>query len=243
MQKHSFNGYIPSKADLRDEGYRFSAAPQAVLPSMVDLRKQCSPIRDQGQLGSCTCEALVGLLEFNQKPLVTKSVLFPYYNTRLAEGYPNEDSGCEPRDVFKSAVTDGDCANKYWPYYITRFSRKPSANAYAKAIYHVASYHTLAGLRDIKAVLAGGHPVYIGFTVYSSFEDAGIAKTGIMTMPEKDEEILGGHAVLVVGYDDSQQWLIVRNSWGLNWGVKGYFFMPYTFVTKTNVSDMWSVTL
>jgi C1A family cysteine protease len=241
MQKHSFNGYIPSKADLRDEGYRFSAAPQAVLPSMVDLRKLCSTIKDQGQRGTCTCEGLGGVMEFGRKPKITMSVLFPYYNSGLAEG-DTGDVGREPRDVLKSALHDGVCLSKYWPY-SRSIGVKPSTTAYAHASYKIQAYHALAGLQDIKAVLAGGQPVYVGFVVYSSFEGEDVAKTGIMPMPKPGEEVLGGHAVVIVGYDDSRQWLIVRNSWGSKWGVKGYFFMPYTFVTKTNVSDMWSVTL
>ena len=238
MTQHRL-GMIPSSPDYRD--YPVSDLQlQVVLPLFVDLRKLCSPIRDQGQLGSCTCEALVALLEFNIKPLVTKSVLFPYWNTRNDERTTGEDSGCEPRDVLKSAVKIGVCANKYWPYYISRFAKKPSDTAYTHDIYKLSTYHRLNGSQDMKTCLAVGRLVYIGFTVYESFESDAVASTGIMPMPAQADQALGGHAVVVVGYDDAKQWWIVRNSWGKGWGAKGYFYMPYAFVTPQNVSDQWT---
>jgi C1A family cysteine protease len=234
-------GYIPSKPDTRDYKY-VRAVPIEALPPVVDLTSKLSPIRDQKDLGSCSWEAMVAFLEFNQKPLITKSVLFGYYNTRLGEGAPNEDTGCEPRDVFKSAQKDGDCANKYWPYWTCRFNKKPSTKAYTNAIYHITSYHALTNLHDIKACLASGSPVYIGFTVYSSFESEEVAKNGIMPMPVDGEEILGGHAVVIVGYDDNKQRLLVRNSWGKKWGVKGYFYMPYGYINHPGyVTDIWAI--
>jgi len=238
--KH-FYGYIPDKEDKRDFLYK-AVLPAETLPSMIDLRKQCSPIRDQGQLGSCTWESMVGFREWMDKKATNKyttlSVLFGYYNTRVDEGTPNEDSGCELRDCLKELNQVGTCPNKYWAYYISRFAKKPSANAYAHSTYKINAYHRLNTLQDVKVCLANGSPVIIGFTVYESFEN--ISSNGIMPMPNPYEQVLGGHAVVVVGYDDTKQQLIVRNSWGKHWGAKGYFYMPYKFVTSDDVSDMWS---
>jgi C1A family cysteine protease len=237
MQKHTFNGYIASSVDPRDDNFLFSATAGVVIPAAFSVQNLCSPIEDQGQEGTCTCEAACGLLEFNRKPTIKESVLFPYYNSAPGNG----DTGREPRTVLASLLHDGNCLNRYWPY-SRKVGVKPSASAYAHATMKISSYHSLTGLSAIKAWIATMKtPAYIGFTVYSSFEDDSVAKTGIMPMPAKDEEVLGGHMVDAVGYDDSKQWLVCRNSWGKSWGAAGYFFMPYKFVTKANVSDMWAV--
>ncbi|MDR3572849.1 MAG: C1 family peptidase [Anaerolineaceae bacterium] len=243
--KHSY-GNIPSKPDIRDDLYNFRTLglAQEALPISADLRKYCSPVRDQGQLGSCTWESMTAFREFVERKVKvakpTLSVLFGYYNTRCDEGTSDQDSGCELRDCWKQLQKTGTCLTKYWPYSIKKFAKKPSANAYSNSIYKISSYHALSSSNDIKTCLASGWPVVIGFTVYDSFESDAVAATGIMPMPKRGEQVLGGHAVVVVGYDDSKQWFIVRNSWGKTWGDKGYFYMPYQFVTAQNVSDMWT---
>jgi C1A family cysteine protease len=110
----------------------------------------------------------------------------------------------------------------------------------------VKSTVQLATLDDVKTALAGGNVVSIGFVVYSSFEDIG--SDGVMSMPAKGEQVLGGHAVCVVGYDDQKQSLIVRNSWGAGWADHGYFYMPYKFYTgkvgkQANVMEAWTASL
>jgi C1A family cysteine protease len=94
----------------------------------------------------------------------------------------------------------------------------------------------------MKGCLASGYPFALGFTVYDSFESAEVASTGIVPMPTRSESVLGGHAVLAVGYDDSQQRFLVRNSWGNSWGMQGYFTMPYTYLTSRHLaSDFWVI--
>jgi C1A family cysteine protease len=239
-------GLIKDKEDKRDFIYQAKLGMTA-LPVKIDLRRSCPPIRDQGQLGSCTWEAMVGFYEtlakHNHLKVVRLSVLFGYYNTRVIENSVNIDCGAELRDCWKSFQKTGDCPNLYWPYYIKRFKTKPSARAYLQSTYKVATYNRIYTLEDIKLCLSDNHPVVIGFAVYSSFESDHMAKTGIMPMPKPEEKCLGGHAVLVVGYDEVHQWLIVRNSWGNRWGARGYFFMPYAFVTSDQVFDMWTATI
>jgi C1A family cysteine protease len=238
---------IPSSFDPDDGLYPHPllALLRVALPTIVDVCKSFSPIRDQGQLGTCALETMVAFLEFHKpKPVIKQSVLFPYYNVRLAEGTVGEDSGCEPRDVFKSMIKDGECDNKYWPYYISRFAKKPSVNAYAHSrIPAIVSYHALTTFLDVKTILASGNPVYIGMAVYESFESEEVAATGIMPMPKANEQILGYHAVPLGGYDDTKQLLKLRNSWGAKWGDHGYFHMPYAYFIDKYITDKWAITL
>jgi C1A family cysteine protease len=95
---------------------------------------------------------------------------------------------------------------------------------------------------QLKGCLASGYPFVFGFTVYESFESQQVAQTGHAPMPAPTEASIGGHAVIAVGYDDSQNWFIVRNSWGVGWGMKGYFTLPYAYLIDPNLaSDFWII--
>ena len=131
-----------------------------------------------------------------------------------------------------------------WPYDITKFAQKPSAQALSDALHHKAvSYQRLVNtLTQMKGCLASGYPFVFGFSVYASFESPTVAQTGVVPMPQPNEQLLGGHAVLAVGYDDAQQRFTVRNSWGPNWGTAGYFTIPYAYLTDGNLADdFWTV--
>jgi C1A family cysteine protease len=180
----------------------------------------------------------------NLKPDFTPSRLFIYYNERVIEGTVNSDSGAQIRDGIKVVVKEGDCPESEWPYNIAKFTNKPSASCYKDARKHRAvQYQRLVqNANQLKGCLASGYPFVYGFTVYDSFESQQVAKTGIVPMPAPGEQVLGGHAVVAVGYDDSQQRFIVRNSWGTTWGMKGYFSVPYAYLTDANLSsDFWTV--
>jgi C1A family cysteine protease len=107
----------------------------------------------------------------------------------------------------------------------------------------VIAYHRVVqNLQQMKGCLAQGYPFVFGFTVYESFESDEVAKTGIVPMPNLNEQQVGGHAVMAVGYDDAQQRFIVRNSWGTDCGIDGYFTMPYTYLTDHQYStDFWTI--
>lgn len=239
MSKYSY-GYKPSPKDERDFIY-FS--PTIQLPDSVDLRSQTSPVRDQGQLGSCTAFAIgTGMREFLQiKNKGKSSVLSPqflYYEERRLEGTVNEDSGAYPRDGFKTLLKKGICLESKDKYNIYKFTKKPSLLAYVNALsYKIKAYHRLNTLQDIQTCLAGGYGVVIGFDVYESFESIG--SDGLMPMPQPGEQLLGGHAVFVVGYRVDNN-LIVKNSWGTGWRDAGFFYMPFNYVTSQNVSDIWT---
>jgi C1A family cysteine protease len=242
-------GWLPDLPDQRDHLYAASAQITAVLPSIIDLRAQCPPVYDQGQLGSCTANAIAGAIQFDQMKqklaqIFTPARLFIYYNERVIEHTVASDSGAQIRDGIKSVGKLGDCPEPEWPYVIAKFKIKPPKNCYADALkYKAVLYQRLTPvLSQLKVCLASGYPFVFGFTVYESFESAAVAKTGHAPLPKSNEQTVGGHAVMCVGYNDSKQWFIVRNSWGPKWGMKGYFTLPYAYVTSANLtSDFWTI--
>jgi C1A family cysteine protease len=243
-------GWIPDFPDQRDFAY---SAPQEILqtlPPKVDLRPACPPVYDQGQLGSCTANAIVAAIEFDRKKQslsdFVPSRLFVYYNERAMEGTTSSDSGAQIRDGIKSVAQLGDCPETQWPYDIAQFTVKPPAVCYADALKDKAVLYKrlIQSLNQLKGCLASGYPVVCGFSVYESFESQQVAATGIAPMPGPGEKLLGGHAVMVVGYDDGQTRFILRNSWGTAWGMQGYFTLPYAYLTEENLSsDFWTIEL
>lgn len=242
-------GWQPDLPDQRDFQYK---APQAFikkLPLKIDLRRRCPPVYDQGQIGSCTANAIGGAFEFGlmkQKAAAVfiPSRLFIYYNERVLEHSVNNDAGAQIRDGMKSVNKLGVCPETLWPYIIKKFAKKPPASAYKNALTHqVLSYERVTqSLNQMKGCLAAGYPFVFGFTVYESFEEATVAKTGKLNMPGNKEKVVGGHAVMAVGYNENSKRFIVRNSWGSNWGLKGYFTMPYDYLLDENLADdFWVV--
>lgn len=244
MPKHAY-GYIPDLRDFRDHIYAALPEHIAALPSSVDLRPQCPPIEDQGQLGSCTSFAAGAAIRFARKkqglPDFVTSHLFLYYNSRR---FKNEDTGATIKDVIKSANQQGDCPESEWPYVISKFTVKPPAQCYTDALKDRAlSYQRVQqSLSQMKACLASENPVVVGISVYQSFESDEVAKTGMVPMPEPGEQLLGGHAVLVCGFrDDTQKW-IFRNSWGLSWADGGYGYLDYQYLLNNGLSsDFWTI--
>lgn len=221
-------GWVPDIPDQRDYLYASVRPIQPTLPTRVDLRPTCSPVENQGDLGSCTANALAGALEFLERKdnvsFINMSRLFIYYDERAIEGTIKSDSGAMTRDGIKTLKKQGVCSEKKWPYVISKFAVKPNAACYKEALDHqIISYHRILTLNEMRMCLADGFPFVFGFTVYESFESQEVAKTGIVNMPQSTERAIGGHAVLAVGYDDSQERFIVRNSWGANRGPERIF--------------------
>jgi C1A family cysteine protease len=245
-------GWTPDLPDHRDHVYAMPVLAVTTLPTKVDLTPHCPKIvYDQAQLGSCTANAIAGAIEFDllRQKLTDfmPSRLFIYFNERAIEGTIKEDAGAMIRDGIKSVNKLGVPPEKLWPYSDNNpgpFQEKPSAPAYKEALKHqVTSYQRVPRvLRSMKACLASGFPFVYGFSVYESFESEEVAKTGEVHMPQPQEKLLGGHAVLAVGYDDAHQRFIVRNSWGPHWGKHGYFTMPYAYLLDADLSDdFWTV--
>ncbi len=244
-------GWIPDLPDARDHLYGAPASVMAALPTKVDLRSQCPPVYDQGQLGSCTANAIGAAIQFERikqslSPNFIPSRLFIYYNERVIEGTVSTDSGAQIRDGIKSVAKQGACPEPDWPYDISKFTVRPPKADFTDALKDRAvSYSRLVQNPNLlKGCLASGYPFVFGFTVYESFESQAVAKSGTVPMPSPGEQTVGGHAVLAVGYDDSAQRFIVRNSWGTGWGTNGYFTMPYAYVTDSNLADdLWTIRL
>ena len=246
MRKIQRFGWIPDLPDQRDLKFMPTVTH---LPETVDWRPQMPAVYDQGELGSCTANGTAGALEFLQgsekETEFTPSRLFIYWNTRNIEGSTSTDSGAQVRDAIKAAVACGACPETDWPYNVAKFADKPPVGAYnAAKTFELTGYrrvtHTLA---QIKAAIVTG-PVVFGFTVYDSFEGNDIAKTGIMPMPAKSESVIGGHCVVAVGYITIKNvpYIICRNSWGADWGDKGYFYMPAKYIASSLASDFWVLT-
>ncbi len=248
IQRYGWTADLPDQRD-----HRYAAAPPVVaaLPPSFDLRAQCPAVYDQGQLGSCTGNAIAAAIEFEmmkQKLQVfTPSRLFIYYNERVMEGTVNSDSGAQIRDGVKSVATLGVCPETPdWPYDIAKFSQKPTPTSFTDAAKTKAvSYQRLTqDPTQMKGCLFSGYPFVFGFSVYESFESSQVANSGHAPMPSTGEQQIGGHAVVAVGYDDANQWFVVRNSWGSGWGMHGYFTLPYAYLLDSNLSDdFWTIRL
>jgi len=276
-------GWLPDYPDLRDYTFRsrellskkdiqalvaptgLAKAPKGSLPGKADLRRWCSPIEDQGSIGSCTAHAGVGMAECCENKAFGKhldaSRLFLYKATRnLAE--LKGDSGAFIRSTMGALVLFGLPPEKYWPYTDAspEFDREPNAFCYSfaenfKSIKYFrhdpSELPTAEVLESVKQSLAAGVPAMFGFTVYSSIDQA--ARTGKIPFPTGTERIMGGHAILAVGYDDGMEIrnedagkattgaLLIRNSWGEDWGLEGYGWLPYEYVLRELATDFWSI--
>lgn len=236
--------WVRDKPDKRD--YIYSVSTNKTAQS-VDLRNFDTPIEDQGNLGSCTGHAVAGAIEIlNMKNSLATEVsrLFIYYYERLLIGTVNYDSGAYIRDGIKATNRWGAPLEHLWPYNISKFRAAPSSVAVNDAAKRkVTRYERANNFTAVIDALNNGYPVIIGFLVYSSFLSSTVARTGIMPNPNvRKESLLGGHAVLLVGYNNATQRFIVKNSWGTNWGDKGYFYMPYDVIKNPRMSsDFWVI--
>lgn len=247
-KKHQWYGCHPDLPDARDIHYHTHKA--AALPSKFSLVSgfPYAPW-NQYQIGSCGSNAFDSLVTFDQKKqglsIFSVSRLFIYYNTRVLEGTPGQDSGVQIRDVFKAYNQFGCAPEADWGYAPSKVLVKPPDQAYTDATKDkpLAYARVSQNLNAIKQALYNGYPIEIGFTVYESFESDQVARTGIVPMPSSADQVVGGHAVVICGWDDSTRLFLVRNSWGTDWGQKGYFQIPYDYFCDPDLaSDFWVLT-
>ena len=202
------------------------------------------PVYDQGQLGSCTANALCAAFEFDA-PNYMGSRLFLYYNERKLENDIADDAGAQLSDGIKCLTKYGVCPETEWPYDISKFAVAPPPQCYKHALSHrVINAHNIPNdMSAMKKCLAAGFPFVVGISIFESFESDAVAATGQVAMPHPGEKSLGGHAVLVSGFDDATQKWLVRNSWSSSWGDNGYFYLPYAYLLDPAfASDLWTIT-
>jgi C1A family cysteine protease len=230
--------------DFRD--LRYTTTRTVGLPAKVDLRGGFCDPWDQLDIGSCGPHGVEALYWFDRRrqdlPDMLPSMLFAYWACREMEGTTRSDAGVSLRDCIKIPIKVGTCPESMWRYRKANLYRRPSAACYAEACKHVAlQYQRVArDITQMRACLAGGNPFVFGMSVYTEFESSEVAATGVADLPRQGESLLGGHAVVAVGYDDAQQRFIVRNSWGTGWGMRGHFTLPYAYLANPGLSaDFW----
>lgn len=264
---HDLNVDSPAVKPLlaKVKGAGAKAAP-IKLAKTVDLRAWCSPIENQLNIGSCTANAGVGLVEYYERRAYGKHVdasrLFLYKTTRNLLKWTG-DTGAYLRSTLKALALFGVPPEEYWPYVVADYDKEPTAFLYSFASnFQAVKYYRLdppgttpaALLTAIKTNLVAGLPSFFGFTVYGSYNQASLANQGAIPFPVATDKVVGGHAVMVVGYDDNIKIkntaagaptftgaLMIRNSWGTTWGDGGYGWLPYEYVLRGQATDWWSL--
>lgn len=235
-------GWRPDVPDRRD--FEYQPSRLARQPRLIDLRDRFFPAWQQGTLGSCTAHAVGAACMFldifdRDMSIVTPSRLFLYYNSRAIEGTTASDEGAEIRNAIKSAAKYGYPSEDVWRYRLKEFTRKPPAAAYKKALKErVRRYERVSRrVSHFRKLLAERLPVVVGISIYESAYTDRATKTGVIPLPGRKEKLDGGHAILLVGYDDARKRFIFRNSWGTGWGAAGHGFLPYEYIEDAGLSD------
>lgn len=268
-------GWVPDYPDPRDYSVEHKTIANMVstvgiketaklsAPANVDLRNWCSPIENQYNIGSCTANAGVGLVEYFERRAFGKHIdasrLFLYKTTRNLLHWTG-DTGAFLRSTMGAMVLFGVPPEEYWPYNIANYDLEPNAFCYAFAQnYQAIKYYRLDPLltdkklllKRVKMYLAFGLPSMFGFTVFNSINQA--YNDGKIPYPCSGDKVSGGHAVVAVGYDDKMQItnsicglktkgaILIRNSWGTGWGDNGYGWLPYEYILKGLAIDWWSL--
>ena len=241
-------GWTPDVFDNRDKKYKTPLLKRLrPVPNMVDLRPNCPPIRNQGNLGSCTGfgAAFVYELALQIKGWIDPSELFVYYNARYIEHTTDEDAGAQIRDAIKGVVKYGLCSEKLWPYDEGKFAEEPPSACYREAKQHRAlSYESIKpSVRDMQQVLADGWGITLGLYLYSSFFSDSTARTGVIKTPNTSaENFEGGHCCGICGYDNDREVFILRNSWNTTWGDAGYGYLPFSYAVDESIAcDRWTI--
>lgn len=234
--------------DVRDfKSVRHLAAPLE-LPTEFELDRKI-PIENQLNIGSCVANSACSCFRYEVAQLTNNfdfnpSRLFEYYNARAIQGWENEDSGTFIRDGFKAMNKCGLAKESLWPYKTEDFAKKPTDAAYQDGLKSTTVKYAAVEQTEqrIKETLISGAAISFGFNVYDSFFGSWANTHGIMPIPKKSEYLQGGHAVLICGFSDSMKCFKIQNSWGTEWGIGGYFWMPYSFLlNKDECDDFWCI--
>ncbi|CAF1119092.1 unnamed protein product [Didymodactylos carnosus] len=254
-QKYPLNGVKLDPNGVNDEPntMKFGSIPHsaAQLPPIVDLRKDCTTVENQRQINSCVGNALAGAYEYLIKKETGKEIdisrLFIYYNARANRSQNIRDDGCYISDAIQTLKTKGVCKEDYWPYNLVHVNTKPSSNAYKEAspciVQDREGIRLKADLQQMKQSLSEGYPFTFGLLTYDSFAQSAHNGGHVLMPSQKDKQRGGGgHCMLAVGYNDMQQKFIVRNSYGTDWGDKGYLYIPYEYMSNPYYNqDIWVI--
>lgn len=230
----------PQVEDKRDYIY---ISQDITIPKshfLNDSQMISCPVLDQGNLGSCLPNAIYALFYILSTRNITLSRLQLYMVCRAIDGSSLvEDSGCTIRGSMKAISKYGICNESLWSYNISNFDKLAPSNAF-RDLYKLNEFiYTFIkqDLTSIKQVLASGSPIVVGILVYTSFESTNATKYGTIQIPNtKKEKLLGGHAILLVGYDDNKKVFKFQNSWGIEWGDKGYGYIPYDYILDNTLA-------
>ena len=245
-------GWSPSLPHIAAKGFTpelFGLVKPKRLPKSVDLRPGCPPVYDQAKLGSCTANAIAAALEYDLKrqggqPFMP-SRLYIYWNERAQLGTLDQDSGASIHLSTEVVRELGACPEGAWPYDPIKVAVEPPKKAFVDADHlRLSQAATLdnTDLSALKGALAAGTPFVFGIVVYESFESPIVMHTGLVPLPQRTERTVGGHALMAVGYDDESRMFLVRNSWSAKWGIDGYCWIPYDYLTSPHLAlDFWAI--
>jgi C1A family cysteine protease len=248
-------GCIKDEPDPRD--FKFLKTTHWTELSPIDLRPFCPPVRAQGHIGSCTAFASTQLFDFIRKKnkLVNwkPSPLFTYYATRKFANLQDQDSGASVREALKSTARDGVAMERHWPYNISKFKENPTEEAWINAEKHQTLEYSRVDDFDKSAFLGclnDGYPFIFGIYLYTSFNSFQTVLTGIVPVPDKEnEKRIGGHCMMAVGWKKMEhegvekEFLIVQNSWGDTWADKGFCYIPLEYIMSNDAFDFWTIRL
>ena len=241
-------GWRPDLPDHRDHICKLEAMPG--VSKNIDLRTtgHMPPVYDQGQTSSCTGNGVAACVQYGLKAQsrhdFVPSRLFIYYNERLMEGTVHDDAGAYIRDGIKVVANIGAPPEDLWPFDVNNLLVKPTDNVYSEAKKGIIKQYSRVPIKlaNIQNVLTHGIPIVFGCTLYQSFESNQVASNGMVPMPGLNENVVGGHCMVIVGSNDTH--FIVRNSWGSGWGDGGYCYMPHEYLTNTDLADdFWAIFL
>lgn len=244
-----FHNYPLVKDPENVEAKTYTYQGQTV-PNFVSWAAKYPGVWNQGDTNSCTAQAISGALSYTTGKF-DPSRLFQYYNERLIYGednhvnYLDQDSGVNLSSAVKAFLKYGICGENLWPFNAGAMFLKPSVTCYSAAtkgpLKEALKIQTPGSansnlINELVEVIAQGNPVIIGIEVYPSFESLETSQTAVIPMPSNNHPPLGGHAVVLVGYNIEKQVFVFRNSWGPAWGHLGYALIPFDYIKEYCIS-------
>jgi len=237
-------GCLKDPEDLRDIPMGL-VLPPIPTPLKVDYAGLMSPVRDQGDEGTCVAFAsVVGVKEYEDKKEYKKLIgLSPRYLYNLCKKYDGspEEEGTYPRVAMKMLLNYGVCRESFWPYRPHQADKPRSGADKDAKRYKIIAYARLNTVLEMKQSLVVNGPFLAGVDIYDAWFTKNASMTGMIPLPKRGDEYQGGHAICIAGYDDKKGLFKFKNSWGTGWGDRGYGYLSYDYI-KRYCMDAWSAT-